>query len=149
MIFRPWPAPFQRQMFAFETPRLKHQMISGSLPWVRDYWQCLYPKHISVSDGATDTITSHTGVSFFSSPSVLPATPALPVCLSPSLPSSAAFNSAGCWTSSHGFVACMCLYMKAGLPRQTHHRENHNVHGNSYQAFWFISEKENAKKMQI
>ncbi len=42
----------------------------------------------------------------------------------------------------------MYLDMKADLPRQTHHRQHHNVHGSSYQAFWFIAVEENAKKMQ-
>lgn len=78
----------------------------------------------------------------------------LPVCLSLSLPSSA--NLQLWWGSCGGgwtyfpvvFVDCVCWDMKAGLSRQMHHRQHQSVHGSSYQAFWFIAEGENAKKMQ-
>lgn len=52
-----------------------------------------------------------------------------------SLSSSVVFNSTGGWTSLTSLWPACVQNKKVGLPRQTHHRHLHNIHGSSYQAF--------------
>lgn len=57
MTCRPWPAPFQRQMFSSEPLRsLQHLIISRPLLLIRDYGACPNPINIPVTTDVSYTL---------------------------------------------------------------------------------------------